>query len=212
MSLVQPHVRTAYGIDFLLSRHKDIRRLKKEAEEPSIHGNKFWGSSYLIMDYLENNPIKKKSRVLELGCGWGLAGIHCAKHFNAEVTGVDADDAVFPYLHLHAQHNGVNVKTQKTYFEKISTKELANYDVIIGADICFWDELGDVLYNLINRAIKAGVKKIIIADPEREPFFTLAECCIKKNNSSQYHAEVESWSVDLPRRASGSLLIIESPP
>lgn len=210
MSSAQPHVRTAYGIDFLLSRHKDIRRLKKEAEEPSIHGNKFWGSSYLIMDYLENNPIKENCRVLELGCGWGLAGIHCAKHFDAKVTGIDADDAVFPYLHLHAQHNDVDVKTQEKYFEKISAKELANYDVIIGADICFWNELGDVLYNLINRAVKAGVSKIIIADPEREPFFTLADRCMDKGSSKKYNAAVEPWAVNLPRRASGSLLIIES--
>ena len=197
--------RRAYGVDLLLSNHKAIKRLKKEAEEPSIHGNKFWGSSYLIMDYLEKNPLKKRVRVLELGCGWGLAGIYCARKFDARVTGVDADEAVFPYLHVHAKHNGVKIKTAQKYFEKLKTADLAQYDVIIGADICFWDELGDILYKLIKRSIRGGVKKIIIADPERSPFLELAEKCTEK-----FYAEVEPWSVDKPRRATGTLLIIEN--
>ena len=199
------HVRTAYGVNFLLSQHKDIRRLKASEEQPSIHGNKFWGSSYLLMDYLENHSIPENSKVLELGCGWGIAGIYCAKFQKAHVTGIDADDAVFPYLQLHAQHNGVSIDTQKTRFEKLTTQQLADYDVLIGADICFWDELSDVLFNLINRAIKAGVKKIIFADPERAPFFTLAERCIE-----QHYADLFEYAVDQPRRSTGCLLVIEN--
>jgi len=201
----KPTSRTAYGVKLLLSSHKDIRRVKKEADEPSIHGHKFWGSSYLIMDYLKKNPIPEGSRVLELGCGWGLAGIYCAKKFNAKVVGVDADDAVFPFLDIHAKHNGVKIKTKQSYFEKLSKKDLAKFDVIIGADICFWDELADKVHKVIKRGLNAGVQKVIIADPERDPFFELSNKCIKK-----YHAELESWKVKKPRKASGSLLIIEN--
>lgn len=199
------HVRTAYGVNFLLSQHKDIRRLKASEEQPSIHGNKFWGSSYLLMDYLENHSIPQGSKVLELGCGWGMAGIYCAKFQNAQVTGVDADDAVFPYLQLHAQHNNVSINTQKARFEQLTTQQLAGYDVLIGADICFWDELSDVLFNLVNRAIEAGIKKIIFADPERAPFFTLAERCIET-----HFADLIEHSVNEPRRATGCLLVIEN--
>jgi predicted nicotinamide N-methyase len=202
---MEKNTREAYGIKFLLSQHKAIRSLKRSSTEPSIHGNKFWGSSYLIMDYLQQHPLKKGSNVMEVGCGWGLAGIYCAKKFQARVTAIDADDAVFPYLHLHAEYNKVHIDTQKKYFEKITTKQLSHYDVLIGADICFWDELADSVFNLINRAIKAGVKKIIISDPEREPFFTLSERCIDK-----FYAELEPWSVSKPRQARGSLLIIEN--
>ena len=202
---MEKNIRQAYGVKFLQSQHKDIRRLKRSSSEPSIHGNKFWGSSYLIMDYLQKNPIQPASRVMELGCGWGLASIYCAKKFQAQVTAVDADDAVFPYLQLHAEHNKVQIQTLKSYFEKITVKQLSQYDVLIGADICFWDELADVVFNLVKRAIKAGVKKIIISDPERPPFFTLSERCIDK-----FHAELEPWSVNKPRRASGCLLIIEN--
>jgi predicted nicotinamide N-methyase len=202
---MEKHAREAYGVKFLQSQHKDIRRLKRSSIKPSIHGNKFWGSSYLIMDYLQQNPLTENSKVMELGCGWGLAGIYCAKHFNAEVTGIDADDAVFPFLNLHAEHNKVKIETQKQYFEKITTKQLSQYDVLIGADICFWEELADIVFKLIDRAIKAGVKKIILSDPERAPFFDLSDRCIET-----FYAELEPWSVSQPRQASGCLLIIEN--
>ncbi len=199
------HSREAYGISLLTSKHKDIRRLKRESDEPSIHGNKFWGSSYLIMDYLEQNPLKKKCRVLELGCGWGLAGIYCAKTYRAKVTGVDADSAVFPYLNLHADYNGVSIDSKQQYFEKITGKQLAEYDLIIAADICFWDELAETVYKLIKRACKAGVGKIIVADPQRPPFIEMAERCVDK-----FYGEILAWEVDEPRRATGSLLVIEN--
>lgn len=201
----EKNTRNAFGVKILTSQHKDIRRLKREEETPSIHGNKFWGSSYLLMDYLQQNPPVKGCKVLELGSGWGLAGIHCAKTYRAQVTGVDADSAVFPYLHLHAEHNGVSITTRKQYFEKITTKQLAEFDLIIAADICFWDELADTVFKLVKRACKAGVGKIIIADPERPPFFDMAGRCIE-----QFYGELEEWAVDEPRRASGCLLIIEN--
>ena len=201
----EKNTRIAYGVKQLTSQHKDIRRLKRNLENPSIHGNKFWGSSYLLMDYLEKNNPKTGSKILELGCGWGLAGIHCAQQYQAKVTAIDADEAVFPYLHLHAQHNNVSIETKPVYFEKITIEQLAQYDMIIAADICFWDELADIVFALIKRACKAGVGKIIIADPERAPFFDLAERC-----TEQYYAEQVTWQVEEPKKASGSLLIIEN--
>ncbi len=201
----EKNTREAYGVKILNSQHKDVRRIKQEQEAPSIHGNKFWGSSYLLMDYLAENPPATGCNVLELGCGWGLAGIHCAKHYQAQVTAVDADDAVFPYLHLHSQHNKVTINTQQQYFEKITAKQLSQYDLIIAADVCFWDELADTVFNLISRACKAGVGKIVIADPERPPFFSMAERCMDK-----FYGELEHRAVDNPRRATGCLLIIEN--
>ncbi|ARN72964.1 class I SAM-dependent methyltransferase [Oceanicoccus sagamiensis] len=202
---MQKNIRSAFGVNILTSQHKDIRRIKREEENPSIHGNKFWGSSYLIMDYLQENPPEQGCKVLELGCGWGLAGIYCAKQLGAEVTAVDADDAVFPYLHLHAEHNGVAVTTQQQYFEKITAKQLAEYDLIIAADICFWDELADTVYKLVKRACKAGAGKIIIADPERPPFFTMAERCM-----DEFYGELQHRQVNEPRRATGAMLVIEN--
>lgn len=201
----EKHVREAFGVNILSSQHKAIRQIKNNEESPSIHGNKFWGSSYLLMDFLQHNPPEHGVKILELGCGWGLAGIHCAKHYKADVTGVDADRAVFPYLQAHADINNVSITPWQQYFENITTGQLAEFDMIIGADICFWDELADKVFQLINRACQAGVSRIVLTDPERPPFFDLANRCIE-----DHFAELYEWEVESPRRATGCLLLIEN--
>ena len=193
-----------FGITVLKAAHPEIKKLKKNSPT-SIHGNKFWGSSYLLMDYFKNNPMKKNQRVMELGCGWGLAGIYLNKNYGCRVTGVDADDAVFPYLDLHAEINKAEISTLQKRFEKITRKELADYDILIAADVCFWDELEDIHYKLINRAISAGVSKIIYADPEREPFLNLAERCVNKHFADVYEKELKK-----PVKVRGSLMVIEN--
>ncbi|MGK0440568.1 MAG: putative nicotinamide N-methyase [Pseudohongiellaceae bacterium] len=197
--------RSHYGVKFLSASHKDIRHLKGQENQPSIHGNKFWGSSYLMMDYLQNNPLEIGSNVLEIGCGWGLGGIFCAKTFKANVTAIDADPSVFPYLHCHAEHNDVVIQTHNCYFNEITTEDLACFDVVIGADICFWDELAEEVLGLVEKACDADVKKILISDPERAPFFDMAQVCI-----DEFYGELLPYSVDEPTRTNGAILVIEN--
>ncbi len=51
-------------------------------------------------------------------------------------------------------------------FQQLSVEKLKDYDIILGADICFWDEMSAALYNLINRAKKAGVKLSDVSKPK----------------------------------------------
>ena len=142
---------------------------------------------------------------MEIGCGWGLLGIFCAKHFDARVTATDADRNVFPFLDLHAEINGVQIATERARFERLTLERLKSVDVLLGADVCFWDELTPVLFNLVKRALKAGVKQIIIGDPSRSPFTELAERCGTFDNVS-----VIARSMTRPVHASGELLIVRA--
>ncbi len=196
--------RTAFGVDILNSSHQEVKSLKLEGHVPEIHGNKFWNSSFLIMQHLKKNPLKKGTRVLEIGCGWGLLGIFCAKEFGAKVTGVDADRNVFPYMQLHARINGVRVTTEQSSFENLRKARLADFDLILGSDICFWDEMTGILFNLIKRSKQAGVKQIIISDPCRTPFTALADRCQEQWQGTR----VLSRRMTRPVRASGQLLVI----
>ena len=198
--------RTAFGLKILNSNHKEIRRLKREGYVADIHGNKFWNSSFLIMDYLKKHPLKKNLRVLEIGCGWGLLGIYCARQFDAQVTGIDADENVLPYMQLHAEQNGVCVEGKKMTFQQLTTAKLQDFDIIIGADICFWEEMSGMLFNLIKRAKKAGVSQVIIADPCRSPFTDLAQRCQKIYGEQ---ARVESKWLKRPVNASGEILVVD---
>lgn len=201
----RPTQRRAYGVKILNSNHPEIRRLKREGNVAEIHGNKFWNSSFLIMDYLKKHPLKKNARVLEIGCGWGLLGIYCARQFNAIVTGIDADENVLPYMQLHAEMNDVKIEGKKMSFQQLSVAKLKEYDVILGADICFWDEMTGLLYNLTSRALKAGVQQVMISDPCRPPFSALTERSEKKWGDKV--EVVEKW-LKRPVHASGEILII----
>jgi predicted nicotinamide N-methyase len=157
------------------------------------------------MDYLKHNPPEHCNTVIDVGCGWGASGIWCAKKLGAAVTSMDADPDVFPFLEVAAELNKVETTPLVARFEKLTTRQLAKFDMLIAADICFWDELVDPVYNMVNRAVKAGVKQILIADPERPTFHEMAERCVKR-----HCAELVEWQTHTPIKANGAILVIEN--
>ena len=190
----------AYGVRVFLSRHPEVRKLKR-LNFPSVHGNKHWRSNWLLMDYFRRRGLMEGARVMEVGCGWGLAGIYCAKKHGAIVTGVDIDPEVFPYLCLHADINKVRIKTMKRGFGGLTGKYLQNVDVLIGADICFWDTMVVSLKRLILRALRASVGLVLIADPGRSPFEELGRYFVEKGSG-----EILNWTSQRPRRIQGQIL------
>jgi predicted nicotinamide N-methyase len=185
-----------------LSQHPEIRKLKR-FNAPSVHGNRLWKSTWLLMDYLHRRGLPEDVRVMEVGCGWGLLGIYCAKKHGAKVISVDVDPEVLPYLKLHAKVNEVDIATMRKDFDGLRTKHLQEVDVLIGADVCFWDNLVKPLKNLILRALRAKVKQVLISDPGRPPFEELAEYFISKRGG-----EILDWTAQRPRRSEGRILKI----
>lgn len=196
-------IRTVRGLQICKQKHKAIRALRKQYPQPGIHGDKVWYSSYLIMDYLEVCPLPKGARVLEVGCGWGLLSIFCAKRFNARVTALDADPNVFPYLRLHAELNRARLRTRRMRYQSIPAARLRGLDLLAGGDICFWNELVNPLFRLIQRAVQQGVETIVLADPGRPPFLKLARRCRKA-----FRCQLLPWSITDPKRREGFLLVI----
>jgi len=196
-----PQERQAFELTILHPSHPDVQRLQHHAARPSLHGHKVWPTSFVLLDYLHQRGVAPRTRVLELGCGWGLVGIACAKTFQAQVTGLDADAAVFPYLQLHAQRNGVHLATRHGTFADLTLQELAAFELIVGADICFWEELVDPLYQLVRHSVAAGVAEILLADPSRPPFDELCAQCLQHG-----YAEVLAWATTTPVRESGRIL------
>ena len=202
---VSPQQHRFRGAVFPTSRHPEIRRVKRESQAPAIHGNKLWKSSCLVIDYLHRHPQPRPQRVLDAGCGWGIGGIWCARTFGAAVTSLDADRNVFPFLEVTARLNGVVTQPRVSRFERVTRDELAAFDTLIAADVCFWDELVRPVANLVNRAVEAGVARIIIADPERPTFHAMAQRCIDRHGG-----ELLPWRTRGALAASGALLVINN--
>lgn len=191
------------GIKALKSSHPEVRRIKRQNDDPSLHGNKVWRSSFAVIDYLHHNPLPRGARVLDVGCGWGLTGIWLAKTYGADVLAVDADPAVEPYLQLQAELNKVKVTFATRRFEELRKRDLEGVHTMIGADICFWEEMVQPLFKLLKRARKAGVVRSIVADPGRPPFWSLAE-----RAEARLDATVITHRVNKPRPAQKPLLIV----
>ena len=195
--------RQLMGLRVLKNNHKLIRRLRAEHGYPSHHGNKVWNSSMVLMDYLRQKPPRRRCQVLEVGCGWAIAAIYCAKRWRCQVSGLDIDKSVLPFAQLHAEINKTAIDTHAKSFQRASGAFLQSFDLVIGADICFWDDMSRPLYNLVKRASGAGAR-VVLADPGRAPFMALAERAVASlNGELQAHAIVDplqtsSWVLDVP--------------
>jgi len=173
------HIIQHLSIKALRSTHPEVRRLKRNQSSHSAHGNKVWRSSFVLMDYLTTYPPQPKSRVLDVGCGWGLTSIFLAKQFGADVTAIDIDPRVEPFLTLQASINNCFIRFREARFEDFTQEDLGHFHTIVAADICFWDEMVKPLIDFIRRAIEAGVKQIYIADPGRPPYWELCDYCVE---------------------------------
>jgi predicted nicotinamide N-methyase len=201
--LSKSHLTEYLGIKALKSTHPSVRKLKRIQGGHSAHGNKVWRSSFVLMDYLMTYPPAEGVKVLDIGCGWGLSAIFMAKRFNCHVTGMDIDDSVAPYISLQARLNGCEVDFQQGDFESLKTTDLKAYDYLIGADICFWDEMTQPLLTLITKARNAEVKDILIADPGRPPFWELVDLCANK-----FGSEVVTRRLEEPWRTEKYILVV----
>lgn len=144
---------------------------------------------------------------MELGCGWGLAGIFCARNHGAEVTSVDIDSEVFPYLQIHTQINHVEVTALHMGFDDLIGDYLKGIDVMIGADICFWDSLANSLKRLILSALGKGVQYVVLADPGRTSFEKLGRHFVQQSGG-----EVHDRFIQKPYPIQGQILRIGTPP
>lgn len=208
-----PQERQAYGIRILKPADPELRRLKA-AHKPSAQGYKVWNSTWLLLDHFERQGLDSATRVLDAGCGWGLAGIYCARRWLARVTSMDVDPEVFPFLHLHAEVNEVAVETVQAGFDGVSDALLEQQDLLIGADICFRDALVPALYQLVERAVQAGVRQIVLADPGRRSFTKLGTRCAQRLGAVVSDREVGeplvAWA-GAGVRVRGRVLVIGDP-
>ena len=129
--------------------------------------------------------------------------MYLAKKCNSRVTGVDADKNMRPYFELHAEENGVKAEFMTRRFERLDKDDFKGFHTIVGADICFWDKLAPILYKMIRRALKAGVKQVVIADPGRTSFWKLVDKCEKNLECECFTRKLSS-----PVKAETQILIV----
>ena len=204
-----PNERQAFGLRIPKPSHPELRKLHSR-HTPTAQGHKTWNATWLLADFLTRQDLPRGLRVIDVGCGWGLAGIFCARAFAAQVTSVDIDSQVFPFLQLHARLNEVEVQTLESPLDEIPANLLAEQDLLVGVDICFREKMVAPVHSLVERALAVGVPRLLLADPSRPSFKNLCTLCAAHSNTHSQSWQIPEPLIDWPgRRPSieGQLLI-----
>ncbi|MGK0367336.1 MAG: putative nicotinamide N-methyase [Thermoproteota archaeon] len=164
-------IKEAHDIKYYTGLHPKMKAHYKENKRPTEFGNKIWATSLVLIKYLKENQDQYKGlRVLEVGCGWGLIGVYLAKHLGCDVVCSDLDPLVLPIVEMHAQLNETSLSIKKASFNDFTLDYLKGFDLIIGAEICYSDEITLDIIELIKRSFQVNIKSFIIADPGRPDF------------------------------------------
>lgn len=169
-------LRSYRGTQVYMASHPTVRRNFRGRERPTEFGDKVWDMTLRMMTFLEDVAVES---VLEIGCGWGLLGIHLARTSGAKVVCSDADPKLAPIVKKHAALNSVEVSFCLKGLATLP-EEALGAELIVGSEICYGEELRIELCALVDRAAKAGAKRFMIADPGRPDFEDLCRFCREK--------------------------------
>lgn len=126
-----------------------------------------WPSARMLAKAVIREPWEKYPqpvRVLEVGCGLGLAGIACLAR-GLPVTFSDLDETALAFAAANARLNGfANFRTMPLDFR--CPPDDVKYPVVIGSDLMYEERLVDPLVGLL-RAVLAPGGVCLIADPDR---------------------------------------------
>jgi len=161
------------GQEVVLLRPRDYdAMLTEEAferEELLPYWAQLWPSGTLLAQVLATRQWRGR-RVLELGCGLGLASIVAARA-GAKVTATDWSEASVAATADNAARNGVGLETIVADWERPGELVArAPWDLVIGADVLYERKKSDTLLDLLPRL----TREVILADSHRataERFF-----------------------------------------
>jgi|TARA_R100000084_G_C4655405_1_gene152523 predicted nicotinamide N-methyase len=186
------------GIQIPTSKHPEVIKLKKSNNVHSMHGNKVWNSSLVLIDALNQYDIVN-TKVADLGCGWGALSCYLQKQ-GAKVTGYDSDISVKPYFELMSKLMDVNPKfVHKDIFDEDLPM---TFDSYVACDVCFWDKHIEHWITLIEE-LAYNNKQLLMCDPGRETFWKLLENC-------QVPHTVQRQFIKKPRETDSYIVIFGS--
>jgi predicted nicotinamide N-methyase len=125
-----------------------------------------WPAGAVLANWLLTHAERVRGRrVLELGCGGGLAGIAAARA-GAEVTLNDVDPVALHVAELNAAANGVKLVTERR--DRIASGAFSDLDVVIAADILYHRPTAERALTALHAAAARGAD-VLLADAGR-PF------------------------------------------
>ena len=159
-----------HNIKIPLSNNKLIQQIKRKNKKPVSHGNKIWNSSLTMIDFLSRYNMQNFNNAIDIGCGWGLVVAYLEKQ-GLDCGGIDIDVNTAPFVDVVNSLNNTHVDVLYMDYKKLPRAAFKEIDLILGCDICYWEDHIENIVNLTKRA-KCPV---LIADPGRDTFWELTK-------------------------------------
>ncbi|KAM3130357.1 hypothetical protein pb186bvf_017560 [Paramecium bursaria] len=133
--------------DYKLSefKYKDVElklySLHSATTDFDLTGQIIWPSAIELSKFIiGNKQIFENKTVLEIGAGAGLSGFVCAK-YSKLVYITDGNEKVQELIEKNVQHLKLqNVQSQLFQWGYEESKQFKDIDIIIGADVIFWQQ------------------------------------------------------------------------
>lgn len=172
---------------FTMLRVRDTNALLRElhpaafAEDERLpYWAELWPSSIELARYCLKERGMRGRRVLEVGCGLGLAGVAAASA-GAHVVFTDYEPDALKFARYNALKNlpqdSIDSRVEFRLLDWRSDEEVGPVDMIIGADVVYERRNFHPILNIVRRVLK-GDGCAVFTDPDRSTgmsFFALAE-------------------------------------
>ncbi|MCD7460270.1 hypothetical protein HAX54_043213 [Datura stramonium] len=169
-----------------------------------------WPSEDVLGHYcLSHASIFRQKRVIELGSGYGLAGLIVAMTTEArEVFISDGNPQVVDYIQRNVNANsgsfgGTEVKPLMLHWGQETDSDISNtFDVIIASDCTFFKEFHGALVRTIKSLLKdEGPSEAILFSPRRGD--SLDKFLIEVEDSGLHFSTDEIYDAEVWRRHQG---------
>ncbi len=130
-----------------------------------------WAGGQALARCLLDTPANVAGkRVLDLGCGAGIAGIAALRSGAASVLAADIDRIATVATDMNADVNAVTLTTtSKDLLDGLAEGMAEQFDVVLVGDLFYERQLADRVIALIEPLAKAGTL-VLVGDPKRNYF------------------------------------------
>jgi len=152
-----------------------------------------WPAARGISRYIWENMDFSGQRVLELGCGLGLAGVVCGLK-GAKVTFSDYQPAALEISQKNARLNGLTgTATHLGDWRSFHLQQ--EFDWIVGSDILYDHRFNGYLGSIFQAHAGRG-KGILVSHPGRQPAFEFIKKWCEDTGTAEEHEVVPIYVAD----------------
>lgn len=128
---------------------------------------KIWPASIILGHYMRHKA-SPEATLLEVGAGCGVSGLMAAQHGFGKVVVSDINEDALLFSRINALKNNLGERVKVMRVNVANTSLPEKFDLIIGAEILYLDDLHRPLLRFISRQLKSGGQGVLVKDYRRK--------------------------------------------